>query len=57
VGDEASRGAAEDLVGADENDEDFITFDIYEKMVYENNDILKWLALDLQRMCQSAKLI
>lgn len=40
-----------------EDDEDVITFEMYEKMVYENNDIIKWLAIDLQRVCQSAKLI
>ncbi len=26
-------------------------------MVYENNDIVKWLAIDLQRVTQAAKLI
>lgn len=41
----------------EEDDEDVITFDMYEKMVYENNEIVKWLAVDLQRVCQSAKLI
>ena len=30
---------------------------MYEKMVYENNDIIKWLAIDLQRVTQTAKLI
>ena len=39
------------------DDEDVITYEMYEKMVYENNDIIKWLAVDLQRICQSAKLI
>lgn len=34
-----------------EDDEDVITYDMYEKMVYENNDIIKWLAIDLQRVC------
>ena len=38
-------------------DDNTITYDMYEKMVYENNDIIKWLAVDLQRVCQSAKLI
>ncbi|CDW85472.1 calcineurin b-like protein [Stylonychia lemnae] len=36
---------------------DIITFEMYEKMVYDNNDILKWLAVDLQRISQGAKLI
>ena len=40
-----------------DDDEDVITFDMYEKMVYENNDIIKWLAIDLQRVCQASKLI
>ncbi len=35
----------------DIDDEDVITFDMYEKMVYDNNDIIKWLAIDLQRVC------
>ena len=30
---------------------DVITFEMYEKMVYENNDIIKWLAIDLHRVC------
>ena len=34
-----------------------VTFEMYEKMVYENNDIIKWLAIDLHRICQGAKLI
>ena len=41
----------------EEVEEDVITFDMYEKMVYENNDIIKWLAIDLQRVTQTAKLI
>ena len=41
----------------DEIDEDVITFEMYEKMVYENNDMIKWLAIDLQRVTQTAKLI
>jgi len=54
--DSASKvgGGAED---EEDEDDDYITFEMYEKMVYENNDIIKWLAIDLQRVCQSAKLI
>lgn len=28
-------------------EEDSLSFEMYEKMVYENNDIIKWLAVDL----------
>ncbi len=42
---------------ADDLDEDVITYEMYEKMVYENNDIIKWLAIDLSRVTQMAKLI
>lgn len=45
-----------EMIGDDDNP-DYITFEVYEKMVYENNDIVKWLAVDLQRVSQSAKLI
>lgn len=40
-----------------EGDTNTVTFEMYEKMVYENNDIIKWLAIDLHRVCQGAKLI
>ena len=39
------------------DDEDFISFEMYEKMAYENDAMVKWLALDLQRVYQAAKLI
>ena len=48
-----NKNGADDLPiknPADELDEDVITFDMYEKMVYENNDMIKWLAIDLQRV-------
>ena len=47
-----NKGGADDMPKnpADELDEDVITFDMYEKMVYENNDMIKWLAIDLQRV-------
>jgi hypothetical protein len=35
----------------EDDDEDVVTLEMYEKMVYENNDIIKWLAVDLQRVC------
>ncbi len=39
------------------NKNEIVTFEMYEKMVYENNDIIKWLAIDLHRICQGARLI
>ena len=30
-----------------ENPGDVITFEVYERMVYDNNDILKWFAIDM----------
>jgi hypothetical protein len=35
------------LVSAATKEGDVITFEMYEKMVYENNDMIKWLAIDL----------
>ena len=48
-----NKGGADDVAiknPVDELDEDAITFEMYEKMVYENNDMIKWLAIDLQRV-------
>jgi len=36
---------------------DQISFEQYEKMVYENNDIIKWLAIDMHKVSQGAKLL
>eukprot|EP00347_Sterkiella_histriomuscorum_P002046 403369681 len=56
-----ATGAKSEQEGAQDNNQippgDVITFEMYERMVYENNDILKWLAIDMQRVCQGAKLI
>mmetsp|Transcript_23737 Transcript_23737/g.18134 ORF Transcript_23737/g.18134 Transcript_23737/m.18134 type:complete len:81 (+) Transcript_23737:406-648(+) len=48
-GDEQSQ-SMQQLPGPGAED-DVVTYEQYEKLVYENNDIIKWLAIDLHRVC------
>lgn len=36
--------------GGPQEDNYVVTFEQYEKLVYENNDIIKWLSVDLSRV-------